>query len=38
VGAVAGTEHFRNVERHKVITHHQAVKSLQLDQIEPYII
>jgi sulfate permease, SulP family len=31
VGAVAGTEHFRNVERHSVITHTNIV-SLRVDQ------
>lgn len=31
VGAVAGTEHFRNVERHNVITHANLV-SLRVDQ------
>ena len=31
VGAVAGTEHFRNVERHKVITHPSLV-SLRVDE------
>lgn len=31
VGAVAGTEHFRNVERHKVITHPNLV-SLRVDE------
>ena len=31
VGAVAGTEHFRNIERHNVITHPNIV-SLRVDQ------
>jgi SulP family sulfate permease len=31
VGAVAGTEHYRNVKRHKVITHSNIV-SLRVDQ------
>ena len=31
VGAVAGTEHFRNVERHNVITHANLV-SLRIDE------
>jgi SulP family sulfate permease len=31
VGAVAGTEHFRNVERHNVITHSNLV-SLRIDE------
>ena len=31
VGAVAGTEHFRNVERHQVITHSNLV-SLRVDE------
>ena len=31
VGAVAGTEHFRNVERHNVITHPNIV-SLRVDE------
>jgi len=31
VGAVAGTEHFRNIERHNVITHRNIV-SLRVDQ------
>ena len=31
VGAIAGTEHFRNVERHNVITHPNIV-SLRVDE------
>lgn len=31
VGAVAGTEHFRNVERHNVITHRNII-SLRIDE------
>ncbi len=31
VGAVAGTEHFRNVERHRVVTHPNLV-SLRIDE------